>query len=33
MVFTEVTEGFALPHWTIDEDAEQPENPWRYPQE
>ncbi|MDP6388766.1 MAG: OB-fold domain-containing protein [Alphaproteobacteria bacterium] len=33
MVFTEVTEGFALPHWTIDEDAEQPEAPWRYPQE
>jgi uncharacterized OB-fold protein len=33
MVFTQVTEGFALPHWTIDEDAEQPEAPWRYPQE
>jgi len=33
MVFTEVTEGFALPHWTIDEDVEQPEAPWRYPQE
>ena len=33
MVFSEVTNGFALPHWTIDEDAEQPESPWRYPQE
>ena len=33
MVFTQVAEGFALPHWTIDEDAEQPEAPWRYPQE
>ena len=33
MVFSEVTDGFALPHWTIDEDAEQPESPWRYPQE
>ena len=33
MVFTQVTAGFALPHWTIDEDAEQPETPWRYPQE
>ena len=33
MVFTQVTAGLALPHWTIDEDAEQPEAPWRYPQE
>ena len=33
MVFTEVTNGFALPHWTIDEDVDQPESPWRYPQE
>lgn len=33
MVFVTVTEGFALPQWTIDEDAEQPETPWRYPQE
>lgn len=33
MVFSEVTNGFALPHWTIDEDAVQPESPWRYPQE
>jgi uncharacterized OB-fold protein len=33
MVFKEVSDGFALPHWTIDETAEQPANPWRYPQE
>ncbi len=33
MVFVDVREGFALPHWTIDEDAPQPETPWRYPQE
>ncbi len=33
MVFVDVTEDFALPHWTIDEDAPQPETPWRYPQE
>jgi len=33
MVFKEVTEGFSLPHWTIDLDANQPDSPWRYPQE
>lgn len=33
MVFTEITDGFAVPHWMIDEDADQPESPWRYPQE
>ena len=33
MVFSQVSEGFAIPQWTLDEDAEQPENPWRYPQE
>ena len=33
LVFVDVTENFALPHWTIDEDASQPEVPWRYPQE
>lgn len=33
MVFVDVADGFALPHWTIDDDAEQPETPWRYPQE
>ena len=26
-------DGFALPHWTLDEAAEQPATPWRYPQE
>ena len=33
MVFSEVSDGFAVPQWTIDEQAEQPETPWRYPQE
>lgn len=33
MVFTDVGEGLSLPQWTLDEDAEQPETPWRYPQE
>ncbi|MDG2286829.1 MAG: OB-fold domain-containing protein [Alphaproteobacteria bacterium] len=33
MVYVYVTDEFALPHWTIDEDAEQSETPWRYPQE
>jgi hypothetical protein len=32
IVFADVGEGFALPQWTIDEQAEQPP-PWRYPQE
>jgi hypothetical protein len=32
MIFKQVSEGFALPHWTIDETAEQPAAPWRYPQ-
>ena len=33
MVFADVAPGLSIPHWTIDEDAAQPENPWRYPQE
>ena len=33
MVFTDVAPGLALPQWTIDEAATQPEKPWRYPQE
>ncbi|MEM7250965.1 MAG: OB-fold domain-containing protein [Pseudomonadota bacterium] len=33
MVFSQVGEGFAVPNWTIDEDANQPAEPWRYPQE
>jgi len=33
MIFKKVGEGFALPQWTIDEAAEQPANPWRYPQD
>lgn len=33
MIFKKVSEGFALPHRTIDEAAEQPANPWRYPRE
>lgn len=33
MVFSDVTDGMALPQWTIDEAAPQPDKPWRYPQE
>ncbi len=33
MVFTKVSDGFSIPQWTIDEDASQPANPWRYPHE
>lgn len=33
MVFKPVADGFSLPQWTIDADAEQPDSPWRYPQE
>src|SRR6516165_7500073 len=33
MVFSDVAPGLALPQWTIDETAPQPEKPWRYPQE
>jgi hypothetical protein len=33
MVFTDVSPGLALPQWTIDESAVQPDRPWRYPQE
>ncbi|MEM7022271.1 MAG: OB-fold domain-containing protein [Pseudomonadota bacterium] len=31
MVFKDVAEGLAVPLWTIDESAEQPSAPWRYP--
>lgn len=33
MVFKDVTDGLALPMWTLDERAGQPQAPWRYPQE
>lgn len=33
MVFADVTDGLAIPQWTLDEAVEQPANPWRYPQE
>jgi uncharacterized protein len=33
IVFSDVGPGLALPHWTIDETAAQPAQPWRYPQE
>jgi uncharacterized OB-fold protein len=32
MVFSQVTDGMALPQWTIDEAAEQPASVWRYPE-
>ena len=33
MVFADVAPGLAIPHWTIDESAKQPDRPWRYPEE
>ena len=33
MVFSDVAPGLAIPQWTIDEAAQQPAKPWRYPQE
>ena len=33
IVFADAAPGLALPHWTIDESAVQPGEPWRYPQE
>jgi uncharacterized OB-fold protein len=33
MVFTDIAPGLSLPQWTIDETAQQPAKPWRYPQE
>ncbi len=33
MVFADVSDGLSLPHWTIDEEAKQPDKPWRYAQE
>ena len=33
MVFSDVSDGIALPQWTIDESAPQPDKPWRYAQE
>ncbi|WP_428534073.1 Zn-ribbon domain-containing OB-fold protein [Rhodopila sp.] len=33
MVFSDVSDGLALPQWTLDTKATQPPTPWRYPQE
>ena len=33
LIYVDVTNEFALPHWTIDKEAEQPLKPWRYPEE
>ena len=33
MVFADAGPGLAIPHWTIDEGAQQPAKPWRYAQE
>ena len=33
MVFADVAPGIAIPHWTIDDSARQPDKPWRYPTE
>src|SRR5262245_28746052 len=32
VVFADVSPGLSIPHWTIDETAQQPANPWRYPE-
>ena len=32
MVFTPVSDGIAIPNWTVDESAPQPDQPWRYPE-
>lgn len=32
MVFTDVADGLAIPQFTLDQDAEQPGRPWRYPE-
>lgn len=32
MLFVPVGENFALPMWTLDETADQPATPWRYPE-
>jgi hypothetical protein len=31
MVFTDVAPGLSLPQWTLDNEAPQPQRPWRYP--
>ena len=33
IVFKTIGDGIALPLWCVDETAQQPEKPWRYPQE
>ena len=33
MLFNNITDDFALPQWTVDTEAEQPEKPWRYPED
>jgi len=33
MVFADVAPGIAIPHWTMDDSARQPDKPWRYPTE
>jgi uncharacterized OB-fold protein len=32
MVFVPVADGLAIPNWTIDDAADQPAAPWRYPE-
>ena len=33
MVYSDVAPGLALPQWAFDDNAKQPDKPWRYPQE
>ena len=32
IVFKDAGDGVSIPLWTLDEEAEQPETPWRYPE-
>ncbi len=32
IVYKDIGDGMALPLWTVDEEAEQPQEPWRYPE-
>ena len=31
VVFKDIGDGIAVPLWTVDDEAEQPDSPWRYP--
>jgi len=33
LTYVKVEASIAIPQWTLDEEADQPKNPWRYPYE